>query len=392
MANDYAPRQFLRHVQTTLLREYFAGRGTPNGLNWDGLNGDVEPIYEAWQGMPEHVAKEVERDFRRVHAMGTSDGTRAIVDEGHFHGMELIGELDALDGHPNKALWTLLRHPRVFDVAELLHRADLLNGRFWRKRKDIPKKDPDVTPEALKALAESVAAYFRERQGRGSPCQAETYLRGARYYYFFVYPKDYTDTFVGYDDAGRFERRPVSPAFEVIYVYDSEDAAIELYVHGDKNDVRALQELFARTILHEELGEEAPDAVPYDLSGLKARDFSFPTDPADGIIEVRVSALKLSLVGSPKKRITFEASDAHDGKDAVYDLMRTALDERRLPLSMVDVRSAVVKMVFDNANGRGRATRTLTFRVSYPDSCNLKDSPDELLAKKYLKAWKIERA
>ena len=88
-----------------------------------------------------------------------------------------------------------------------------------------------------------------------------------------------------------------------------------------------------------------------------------------------MSALKLSLVGSPKKRIIFEATDSNAPTDAVYDLMETALHERRLPLSMVNVSSAVIKMVFENTNGHGRQTKILTFRVSYPNSCNLKDSP-----------------
>ena len=212
-----------------------------------------------------------------------------------------------------------------------------------------------------------------------------------RYHYLFVYPKDYADTFTGYDDDGQFERRRWNPAFEVIYIYDPDDGALDLYVHGDKTIVRDLQELFGRAILHEALGEETRTAVPYDLNGLKRRDGAFPTDPADHVKEVRVSALKLSLVGSPKKRITFEASDANAPTDAVYDLMETALHERRLPLSMVNVNSAVIRMVFETTNGHGRPTKVLTFRVSSPNSCNLKDSPEALVAKQCLKDWGIER-
>ena len=95
-----------------------------------------------------------------------------------------------------------MHHTHVFNVAERLHRADHLNSRFWRKRKDIPKKQPDVGPTALEELANAVAAYYWERQGRGSPCRAEAYLRVDRYHYLFVYPKDYADTFTGYVKGG----------------------------------------------------------------------------------------------------------------------------------------------------------------------------------------------
>lgn len=392
MANDYAPRQFLRQVQIALLREYFTRRGELSNVEWDKLKeAEIEPVHEAWHGLPELKRKEVESDFRRVHAMGSSDGTRAIIEEGQFHQLDLTPALDALEGHLNKALWTFMNHNNVFEVAERLHRADHLNGRFWRKRKDIPKKKPDVSPKALEELGNAISAYYWEKQGRGSPCRAEAYLRVGRYHYIFVYPKDYSDTFVGYDDNDKFERRPWNPAFEVVFIYDPRDGALELYVQGDKKIVRDLQKLFGRVILHEELGEETKNSMPYDLSGLKRRDFPFPTDPADRVKEVKVNALKFSLVGKPKKRITFE-DDPRDAKEGIYDLIQTALDQRRLPMSMVNVSSAAIKMVFENTDGDGRPTKTLTFRVSYPNSCNLKDSPEELVAKKYLKEWKIERS
>lgn len=141
MASDYAPRQFLRQVQSGLLREYFTRRKTLGHVAWDALTeAAIEPIYEAWHGLPEVERKEIESDFRRVHALGTADGTRALIEEGHFHRLELTQSLDAVEGHLNKAFWTFMHHTHVFTVGEQLHRADHLNGRFWRKRKDIRRR------------------------------------------------------------------------------------------------------------------------------------------------------------------------------------------------------------------------------------------------------------
>ncbi len=390
MPNDYAPKQFLRQAKIALLREYFTLRKALDHIEWEKLKEtEGEPIYEAWQALPEQVREQIESEFRRVYGMATADGTRAIIEEGRFHRLDLTADLDALDGHVNKALWTFLEHRQTFDVAQMLNRADHLNGRYWRKRKDLPKKDPDVSHQALKELADAVSAYYRENQGRGRNCRAETYLRADRYHYFFVYPQDYTDTFIGYTDAGEFERRPQNPAFEVIFVYDPTDGTLDLYVRGDKKIVRDLQELFGRAILQEQLGEENRNSVPYNLNVLKNRDFSFPTDPADRVQDVKVNSLRLSLVGNPRKRITFEMGPK-DSNGAIYDFMESAIHEQRLPPSMVDVSSAVIQMVFDNANARGRDTKSVSFRISYPNSCNLKDSPEELVAKKYLKEWKLD--
>jgi hypothetical protein len=392
MPNDYAPKQFLRQVQIELLKEYFTRRKVLGGVEWDKLKEtEIEPIHDSWQALSEQICEAIDREFRQVHAMATANGTRAIIEEGRFHGLDLTTKLDTQDGYINKVLWTLLEHPNIFDIAQIMNRADHLNGRHWRKRKDIPKKEPNVSSEALKELADAVSAYYRENQGRGRHCWVETYLRANRYHYFFVYPQDYTDTFIGYNDDGQFQRKAHSPAFEVIYIYDPEDGTLDLYVQGDKELRRDLQELFGRAILNEELGEEKRNSAPYDLNGLKRRDFSFPTDPADRVRGVKVTAMRLSLLGKPRKRITFE-NGPKDPKEGIYDFMDASLHEQRLPLSMVNVSVAVIQMTFENTNGGRRNERTLSFRVAYPNSCNLKDSADELLAKKYLKEWTIERA
>lgn len=392
MANEYAPKLFLRQAQNELLREYFSARGNLTGLDWDNIEEtSIEPVYEAWQALTEQVQEEIERDFRDIHELATEDGTRTLVEEGHFHGIDLVVELDDRDGFLNKVFWVFLRHPRIFEVAAILDRADHLNQRSWRKRKDMPKKTPDASENALGELAGTVSSYFREKQGRGRHCHVDPYLRGGRYHYFFVYPQDYTDTFIGYTDDGSFERRPQNPAFEVIYVYDPLDGTLDLYVQGDKNIKRDLQELFARTILHEDIGEENSKSTPYELNGLKRRDFAFPTDPADRITEVRVKELRLSIIGSPRQNITFKV-DPKGPKEEIYDLIDRALYARQLPTSMLNVSSAVIQMRFGNTGGNGRDTRTVTFRVSFPDSCNLKDKPEHMVAKRYLKKWGIERA
>jgi len=392
VAHDYAPKQFLRQVKISLLRDYFNGLKALGNLEWDELEETkVEPIYEAWQILSEQTREEIEWDFRKVHEMATGDGVRAIIEEARFHGLDLTSDLDAQDGYHNKAFWTMLVHPNVFDIAQLLNRADHLNRKYWRKRMDLPKKDPDISDNALRALEDAVSAYFRENQGRGRRCKAETYLRGDRYHYLFLYPQDHTDTFIGYDNEGRFQRKTQSPAFEVIYIYDLESGTLDLYVRGDKKLVTDLQKIFGREILHEELKEEKRTSVPYDLNGLKDRNFSFPTDPADSVKSVKVNSMRFSLRGSPRKRITFEIGPT-DPKEAIYELIETALNERQLPLSMVNVTSVVIQMIIEQMTGKGRDTKTVSFRVSLPNSCNLKDSPGELVAKKYLKEWKIERS
>jgi len=390
MAHDYAPKQFLRNAKNALLKEYFTARGELADIDWDNLKEtDVDPVYAAWQALPEDKQEEVEQDFRDIYDLASAEGTRTLIEEGRFHGLDLGTELDGVDGFINKAFHVLLKHKDVFDVAHILDRADHLNGRYWRKRKDMPKKQPNVTPAALKELGDAIGAYYRENQGRGKWCKVETYLRGSRHY-FFAYPKDYTDTFIGYDDSGTFERRRQNPAFEVVFVYDPTDGTLDLYAQGDKDLKQDLQRLFTRCLLQEELAEENRNSIPYELNGLKSRIFAFPTEPADGVTEVRVRELRLSIVGNERKRITFEVPPK-GGRTDIHDLVEQALHEQRLPLTMVNVTSAVIQIRINNTSGNGRAEKTVSFRIAAPDSCNLKDKPEHMVARKYLKAWGLER-
>jgi len=392
MASEYAQKQYLRQAEIVLLRQYFEARGELDSLNWEDLSeADVTPIHEAWQILPELSLAEIDDDFRSIFDLASTDGTRTLIEEGHFHKIDLKPHLDAQEGFINKAFWVFLNHRRVFDVAHILDRSDHFNRRYWRKRKGLPKKKPDLSPAAITELEHSISTYYREKQGRGRHCHVDKYLRGNRYHYFFAYPQDYTDTFVGFDGDGKFERKRQNPAFEVVYVYDPDDGTLDLYAQGGKDIKKDLQELFARTVLHEELGEEDSNSQPYELNPLKKRSFKFPTDPADRVIEVRIKELRLSIVGSARNRITFEATPT-GATDEIYGFIEKALHEDRLPMAMVNVSSAVIQVRFDNTGGKGRATKTVTFRISYPDSCNLKDKPEHLIVKKYLKVWGIERA
>lgn len=389
---EYAPMHFLRQAENALLREYFTARGLLRDLDWEALGEtEVEPIWEAWRGLSPERHDEVEQDFRDVFDLSSDNGIRALAEEGQFHGVDLLPMLASRDGYSNKALAVLLTHQSIFNVAHTLNWADGLNRRYWRKRKGIPKKAPDCSSAARSELEAAISSYFSQHQGRGKNCHVDMYLRGHRLHYFFAYPQDYTDTFIGFDKEGRFRRRRVNPAFEVVFVLDPEEGALDLYVQGDKGIVRDLQKLFGRTILDVELGEEAPGSVAYELNILKRRPM-LPTDPIHRIRDVRVSELRLAVIGSGRRRITLEAGDPTGSRDAVYELMETALDARHLPLSMVNVNSAVIKITFENGDGASPKRKTLTFRISFPNSCNLKDSPADLVAKKYLREWGIERS
>lgn len=393
MPSQYAPKHFLRQVHPGLLQRYFSARSALGNLDWASMeegDTDVEAVFAAWHALPEQTAQEIEQEFRDVHDLASAEGMRTILEEGQYHSTDLTAELDAHSGFIDKVMHVFLNHRRIFNVACYFDHADALSGRSWHKRKEMPRKKPDVSQGVLDQFGEAIKSYFQETQGRGEHCHVDTYFRGRRRNYFFAYPQDYADTYVGYDGDGTFRRRPHNPAFEIVFVYDENEGTLDLFVQGDKKVRQDLQKLFSRIILHEELGEENAASAPYQLNVLKQRGFAFPTDPADGITDVRVKEMSLSLIGNSRRRITLDVGPKGSRED-IHEWIETALHEQRLPMSNVDVKSAVLQLRFANTTGRGRAEKTVTFRVSAPDACSLKDKPEHLKARKCLRQWEIER-
>jgi hypothetical protein len=245
-----------------------------------------------------------------------------------------------------------------------------------------------VSLEALWGLGAVLSDYYQQEQGRGRRCAVEHHLRGGRYHYFFAYPDDYADIYVGYGEDGGFVRRPQKRAFQVVFVYDPPEGVLDLFAQGVRRLKAVLRTIFCRVILHTDGAGQCCDPT-YDLSILRSRGFQFPTDPADGIEEVRIRRLRLSL-GNGARRIVLESDPARDAED-VFDMMDEYLTEKCLRHAAAIVTQVTLR--FRLAPREDGRPRKFTFDVTFPDSCNLKSLPEDqrLLGEKYLKCWGIDR-
>ncbi len=393
MPQHYAPKTFLRQVSNRLLKECF--NGLLDDVDWESLpEHRIEVVYDRWQQLPGPQRAAIERRFEDAEELNSDQGIQALIDECWFHGVDIAAEWERerLESFRDRVLWVALNHPRAFEVAGIINHAHALPLRYWRKRGNMPRRHPDVSPEAIERFRDAISAYFRQAQGRGHQCTVDPYLRVQRYHYFFAYPDNYASTYLGHDDHGQFIRRPQRPAFEIVFLYDPTDGTLDLYAQGGKEVQTALQTIFCRELMGQELPPEVPNSHPYELNGLKTRGFGFPTDPEDGVEDVRVRKLRLSVLGGHKRRIWLEA-DPDGARDDVYDMMEQYLDARNLPSSLVNVTVATISMKIAALGAEKGGT--VTFDVSFPNSGNLKSEKRERLrdiAEKYLKHWGIDRA
>ncbi len=383
MPRQYSPRTFLRKTPNALLKEYFAAQDVLGDIDFDKLGEtEVEPIMAAMEALPMREGMLIEEEFRQVYELSCELGTRVLLEEAEFHEMDLADTFGQMGSHYERAFWMFLNHRDVFDVASDLAGMDRVGS--WRRREVGEGFSPAIAKTDLINLASGLIEFYKT-QGRGYHCHVDNYLRrNPERHCYFTYPEDYATNDMELNENAEFVRRPRKPAFEVIFVYRPASGMLETNAKGKKKEVDKLLAVFCRTILGLD-GLPENEGARYELSPLKSRNVNLRTEPEHGIEGVSVKMLRLDLPGGHEnRRITFEASSDTDGK-AIYRLIDKALAKQNL--SMDDVTVAKTRLQFKFAGKDGRKGKSLTFEMSIPDRCTLRDDPLDQIARECVEKW-----
>ncbi|MFI4862524.1 MAG: hypothetical protein ACIAXF_17805 [Phycisphaerales bacterium JB063] len=305
--------------------------------------------------------------------------------------MDWSEQFAAMRNDYERAMWTFLNEPRRFEAAGAFHEMDRYSfnwNRFVGYRLEARTDE-----EALNDFADALANHYR-RQGLGRHCHVDVYRRvDPERFCYFAYPEDAANTDLGYDENGRFQRRPRQSAFEVIFNYRPEAGTIELHARGNKDQKKALAELFCIHVLGLVGLPDEDGRVPFDLSVLKDPSFEFTLDPADRVQSVDVRLLRLDLPADRQRgdgrRITLEAKSTLDAPRAMYGLMSEAINAYHVDIA--EVQAGRAKFCFTFMPVGTERPKTLPFEVGYPDRCTLKDDPHDQIARTCLTESGIAR-
>jgi len=390
MGRQYSTRDFFRQMPNRLLSRYFEAHGALTDLDFAAMKETrIEGLFAAWLELPEDRRNEMDAELLEISEMSNEKGFRAILDEAEWQLREtpeqhaqFVEKLAALANHYERAMVTFLDHPQFWKGATYFFHADGLS--YWRKRKGFSHQSASVHEEGRQALAASIRDYFHRMEGRGKNCKVETLRRG-ELDYFFAYPEDYSQHSIEWVN-GEFGRRPHNPAFEVIYVYSEQDGTLDLNFRGAVKAVEPLQAMFATAILGlPELPPDPDDTRIYDLNPLRERGFQFVYYAASGIQSVVVKKLRLSSKVVKGDRITVEA-DAAARAEAIYDLLDQVGHAARLRTYHV----TLVELAALVAVKPNEKPKSVTVRITHPNSCSLKYEDVDLRLREMLVASGIE--
>lgn len=391
MGRQYSAKTFLRNTPNELLKQYFERRKIDLGFDWSNAHEtDVEPLFVAFEKLDDGTHSEIDADFRMVYELACEDGVLQIVEQATLWDHDFSAGFHDMRNAYERAFWTFLHEPMVFRTAGRFHEMDRYGG--WHRRFVGHRLEARTDEAAVRAFASKLRLFYR-KQGRGKHCHVDYYLRqDPQRHCYFAYPEDYANAEIGYDAAGRFQQRARRSAFEIIFVYRPEEGTIEVHARGGNRDLIQLETIFCTNILG--LVELPDDSgrVPYDLSVLNELDFAFPVDPALGVNGVELRALRYDLPQDSKtgagRRLLLSVSSRRSAGDALQRMRADALSATLRPGDLFPS-LARMRMTFRPQNGH--RTKALTFEVTYPDRCTLKDDPHDQIARKCLQAWGIAR-
>ncbi|MBM4260472.1 MAG: hypothetical protein FJ145_03420 [Deltaproteobacteria bacterium] len=390
MVRHYSTRDFFRQMPNALLARYFHSHEIFTDLDFAAMK-ETQPdaLFTAWLALPASQRNDMDAELRDIFELSCEKGFRAIIDEAEWHlgddraaREELVAQLSGLSNHYERAMVAFLKHRAYWKGAALFYHADTLT--HWRKRKNLPKVPAAVDDASLKELAGLIRTYFHHTDGRGNNCVVEPYRRG-ELDYFFAYPEDYSQNGVEWVD-GQFDRRPHNPAFEVIFVYSRKDGTLDLNYRGANKAVEPLQGMFATAILKlPELPGDPKDGRVYDLNPLRNKRFDFVYDSSSGIQEVAIKKLRLSSRVTRGERITVEADGVND-PGAIHGMLDNLA--KSVPLHQYNV-TRVELGALVTVNGHDRP-KSVTIRITHPNSCSLKYDEIDLKLRDMLTASGIE--
>lgn len=387
MARDFSPITFFQRVPNALLGRYFREKhDVLHDVAFDALEENriaAEAVYQAFSGLPEGNQAEIEAECQDIDAMANQAGVTALIDEAtDFHQNATFPEaINQINSFHGKVMWTFLEYPNYWAGATSILHAENIPDAYWKKRNDLPHVTPHVQPEDSDRLADGLSHYFHSKEGRGRHCKVDVFRKRGREH-FFAYLSDFGQSDFEWE-GNTLSPRARHPAFEIIFVYTQTEGSLDIYAPHNTKYVDDLQQIFADTILKlNELDEFAGDDRVYNLDKLADRAFVFRPPLDSGIKTVLVRRLRFSLFGAGKRKVAVEAHTDQNSK-AVYDLM----DRLRLP--PFHVTQAEITVIF-LAPVPGTRTRTRTFRISYPNWCNLHHEGRDLVIRKMLVASGIE--
>jgi hypothetical protein len=220
-------------------------------------------------------------------------------------------------------------------------------------------------------------------EGRGRNCTVEHLTRKGTDY-VFAHPDDFAQHATAHNQEGVLGPRTYRHTFPIVFAFHPTEGTLETFAKVPSKTKPKIEALFAQVILSGTELPKWPKRPTYHLNQLKPRAFTLETDASDNV-KVEIRLMRFREV-STKRQMSFEGDP--DWPRDTYNLIDTALNQDRVPLSALDLTMVRLEFTFSD----GIEPKELTLDISCPSSCNLRNLPPHRadMIQKYLQRWGID--
>ena len=396
MAKHLDPRTLLKKISVPLLQQFFQRQGVLLDLHWDELKAkrQVDPICDAWQRLPDARRRQVQTTLQDLAELSDHRGMKVFAEEVKRCDPDRVWQFAACRTRPNKAMWFFLNFREQFEQAALLARADALSqGRYAVRRIGLPKVPIDATSRMKQSLETTLCNHYWPNEMRGEHCHVEHHTRDKGHEYFFAYLDDWPDTRLVFEDSGELSPKSERYAFSVLFIFCSHDGSLDVVAKGGAEIYYPLQQAFCRAVFDMPIEPADPLRPEYQLQQVLDPAFKYPTETTDGIARVRLSRIRLATNNNTFPVQTFDLQFRRAvTRPQWLNVIHHDLEAHELRVNQIVVQQATFQLIFIK-NGFAR-TKTMTFTVSVPSRCNLKEKSDEdrEVGERCLNLWGMSNA
>lgn len=157
MSRQFSIPTVLRMVPNVLLCQFFERLKYGHfDIDWTKLGErEVRPIHKEILQLSRLEQDRIEGTLRSIFDLACDTGIDAIFEAAAKTGdYDLPSALPSDSGPYAKAMWTWLNRPEAFNTASMIHQVESLS--WWRKRCDLPKRKPNVSPVYLLCLSDMI--------------------------------------------------------------------------------------------------------------------------------------------------------------------------------------------------------------------------------------------
>ncbi len=384
MSSHYSdPKDFVLHISSELISEYLKklhGVDFPVGDKKETREQCADRFIDFIYKQSEDLRNKVFMELEYVNSLSSENHISALCSSSPDIDRENEIEKRA-QTYDERALLAFTHHQKDFD--DYYSRANIQE--LGVKELTLPKivDVSEINTEAnIQAFETKVQNVYRKAL-KGEKCKIKSFQDDGKLI-LRAYLEDLPTRDTIFDGKQLDEKHIRKPVFDVIFVYKPDLSMLGVRALGGKPVVSELQKLFCSHFLG--IDKINTEEKRYSLTSIKdLANLNLTANASYGVERSYLKSIRLVHQGVPHKLyIDVGGKNQYSGTDAVQDILK----ELKLDTSSGwEPESIKITIVFKQV-GRGRR-KQVSVSITPPNTCDLKNRPQDDVVRKLLKDWGI---